>query len=390
MGYESVSEAAKRLGVTPRAIQKRIKEGKIKGALLVGSTYIIPTQKAETSKEDTIVASREWDSPFPLISGFIIPAKSKDYIEGIPDPDLRGIAQAEQFYFSGDNKKAIAILEKYIESNDTRLSLSASLLYVFACMAIGKSHQTQIGLSIIKKNVLHTLERSDDDYLRAFAILIATSQAVLLHKPIPDMPLLRTVLRDLPNGLRQMAAYVLAHKAYLSKNYERTLGICDTVIYYSDKLYTIPHIHLLLISSIALINMKRTEEAKKRCMEAYSIAKAEEYIEPFAENHMLLGGLAEICLKREHPEDFARLVEITRNYGPTWSRVHNSEMNNTVTGGLTTTEFTVAMLYNQSWSIKEISAHMELSERMVKYYVSTVYDKLGISSREELRKFMIN
>ncbi len=358
--------------------------------MLVGNSYAIPVMADTDAHESEKAHIKEWNTAFPLLNGSYAPGKSGEYIAGIEDPVLHDIANAEKYYFTGHNKDAISILEKYLENDDKSISLSAGIMYTFASLAVGKTHQTEIGLSTIKRNVTDILHRSEDKQLRAYAVLVATARAVLLHMPIPDMPLLRTSMRDLPEGIRQFAAYILAHKAYLSNNYERALAICDTVLYYSGKLYPIPAVHMLLISSISLMSMKRTDEAKERFLRAYEIAKADEYIEPFAENHMLLGGLPEICLKRTHPEDFFKLVEITRNYGPSWSRVHNRETNSTVTGGLSTTEFTVAMLYNQGWSAKEISVHMELSQRMVKYYISIVYDKLGISSREELSQFMIN
>ncbi len=388
MEFESVADAARRYGVTPRTVQKWIKSGKLHGAVLVGNSYAIPVSST-TAQASPSISPRRY-TPFPIINGSFSPGESKKYIKSIPDDVLRENARAEQLYFSGQCREAVDILEKYIEHADDAISMSASILYTFASMAIGKTHQAEIGLRSIRRTVIRVLEHSENKSLRANAVFVATSQAVLLHKPIPDIPMLRTVMCDLPEGTRQFAAYILAHKAYLSKNYERTLAICDTVMHYTTELCPVPAIHLLLIGSIALLNMKRTEEAKEYFMRAYNIAAPEDYIEPFAENYMLLGGLAEICLKRDNPEAFRRLIEITNSYKSAWSRVHNREMNNTVTSVLSHTEFTVAMLYNQGWSAKEIAAHMELSERMVKYYVSMIYDKLGISSREELWQFMIN
>lgn len=40
-------------------------------------------------------------------------------------------------------------------------------------------------------------------------------------------------------------------------------------------------------------------------------------------------------------------------------------------------EFTIAMLYNRNWRIKEIAFHLEMSERTVKNYLSTIYEKLA-------------
>ena len=47
------------------------------------------------------------------------------------------------------------------------------------------------------------------------------------------------------------------------------------------------------------------------------------------------------------------------------------------------------MLYNRNWRIKEIAFHLEMSERTVKNHLSTIYEKLDISSRKELRQYML-
>ena len=56
---------------------------------------------------------------------------------------------------------------------------------------------------------------------------------------------------------------------------------------------------------------------------------------------------------------------------------------------LTTVEFTIAMLASRGWTNQEIARHMELSPHTVKHYISSVYLKLGISSRSQLKKYML-
>ena len=69
--------------------------------------------------------------------------------------------------------------------------------------------------------------------------------------------------------------------------------------------------------------------------------------------------------------------------------MHNKETNNIVTNKLNTLEFTIAMLFNRNWKIKEIAYHMNMSERTIKNYLSIIYEKLDISSRKELRNYLI-
>ena len=53
MKYETVKEAAERLGVTARTVQKWAAAGKIPGAMKVGRDWQIPVQKEEGAKKST-------------------------------------------------------------------------------------------------------------------------------------------------------------------------------------------------------------------------------------------------------------------------------------------------------------------------------------------------
>ena len=76
-------------------------------------------------------------------------------------------------------------------------------------------------------------------------------------------------------------------------------------------------------------------------------------------------------------------------FGVGWIKIHNEDGKKTVTKELNALEFTIAMLYNRNWRIKEITFHLEMSKRTVKNYLSTIYEKLDISSRKELRQYML-
>ena len=393
--YETVQQTARRLNVTPRTIQKWAKEGKIDGAVLVGRSYIIPAdtdfssviEKKLTEKKLAQASAKPY---LPLVGGSYPLGKSVDYINSITLPNRRKLAQAEQYYYSGQSRKTSELLENLLECEDLGTALSADVMYAFANIALERTHRANAALELINKHVNTILKSATNTHLRAYAVFVATSQAVLLHKDLPsDIPPMQDEMKHLPEGIRQFAAYILAYQAFLDKDYSRSLGIADTALSYSNKFYPLPYIHLLLVKCIVLMCMKRTAEAKECFLKAYHSARPDYYIEPFSEVHMLLGGLPEICLKRDHPEDFKRLIEITVSYGASWRRIHNTATNRTVTNNLTPTEFTIAMLYTKSWTAKEIATHMEMSQRMIKYYIASIYDKLGVSSREELRIHML-
>ena len=64
-------------------------------------------------------------------------------------------------------------------------------------------------------------------------------------------------------------------------------------------------------------------------------------------------------------------------------------MRKEVADNLTTTEFSIAMLLNRGWTIKEIASFLGVSDNTVKTHTRRVYAKLGIESRRELTRFML-
>ena len=56
---------------------------------------------------------------------------------------------------------------------------------------------------------------------------------------------------------------------------------------------------------------------------------------------------------------------------------------------LTTMEFTIAMLANRGWTNVEIAEYMGIMPRTVKQYLTTIYNKLNIDNRKQLKDYML-
>ena len=184
-------------------------------------------------------------------------------------------------------------------------------------------------------------------------------------------------------------AYVMAHFAYQKKDYNKAIGIAESAIAVSSAVYPVPFIYLKIILAVALINMKRIDEAVVAFNQALELALPDGFLKPFTEHHGLLLGLVEVCMKDKYPTEYRKITASVECFLSGWSDAHNAINDRSVTANLTPTEFVVAMLFDRDWSMKEISSHLNISLRMVKYYISTIYEKLCISRREELREYML-
>ncbi len=386
MEFESAKQTAERLGVNIRTVQKWAKENKFKGARRLGREWLIPKDALPDSPSDE--EGRSVHHLMPVLANNFVPGYCKDMIANLNDEVDRDIANAEYSYYKGKTKQAIEIAELYLNYNDYNVALTASFIYAFANLSSGRLHLTRLGLGNIKSIVLKALEQDDPEF-RTSAVFIGNAALTLFHQDTSEVPPIESVMNNLPEGLKLFSAYLMAHKAYLEKDYSRAVGIAEGVLAFKDSHYPVASLYLKLMRCVCLMNLRDSQGAKSAFKDINPIALDEEFFQPFAEHHGLLQGIVEAQIKKSRPDSYKNIVSLVENFSKGWRTIHNELTQNSVTVLLSTTEFAIAMLFNRNWSVKEIAEHMDISPRMVKHHLSVIYEKLGVSNREELGQYLL-
>ena len=391
----SKSELARRLEITPSQIT-RILNGDTK---TISSDILIKLTKlfgvsadyllGITDKKEIIKEKHTTRVPMLLMSSAFPLGRCIEFIESIDDVPQKEMAYAEYYYFSGRHEKAVEYAEMYLNCEDIMLKLSASLIYTFANLSLDRIHSARFRLERLKEYLKEAMLEETDKKTRACCVFVATAAHTLLHIPVGDLPPLAEYLSEFTKGMQLWGAYVLAHKAYLVKDYQRSLGIVQTCLMTCSKVYPIAMIYLNLVVAMDLMNLKETDKAKVYFMKVWEISRPDNLIEGIGEHHGLLQGLIETCMKKDYPEDYARIINITYKFSAGWRRIHNTDTNEDVADNLTTTEFTIAMLANRGWTNKEISEYLEITPRTVKQHLTCVFNKLNIENRKQLKNFML-
>lgn len=397
MEYISVAEAADRWKLSVRQVQRLLTEERIAGAKRHGRTWMIPEDAKKPSDMRRVRVETELTyqnlvmnaTPMPLINSRFEPGTGLEKIAAIQDVAAQAIARVEYAYFRGNHQEACDTAESYLNHDDVAIRVSALFVYAFSCIPLGRIQQAQESMRRLKRIAEMANDPALNDELRALVILVNMAAKVLLHMPMDKGPSLTSSLCYLPGGLKLLGAYVLAHAVYLRGDYGEALGIAKLALNMERRHYVISEIYLRMIMAMSLMNLKRVEEAKDCFMQAWELARADGFYQPFGEHHGLLQGLIETCMKADYPEDYQKIISITYKHSAGWRKIHNPSMNARVADNLTTMEFTVAMLANRGWTNGEIADHLNLSEHTVKKYISDVYQKLGIASRKQLREFML-
>lgn len=186
-----------------------------------------------------------------------------------------------------------------------------------------------------------------------------------------------------------MACYLSAYKAYLAKDYARSLGIAQTAIHCTTRDYPVCLIYCYMICAIDYINLLQLEKATEYIQKAWDLALPYEFYMPFVEHYSLLQGLIENNLKKRYPAQYEKVIRLARVYNAGWYEVYNQKNDGKVSFELTPVEFTIAMLYSRNWRAKEIAAHMHISDRTVTNYIQIIYEKLNINCRKDLEDYVL-
>ncbi len=405
MKYITIKEAAQKWGISERTVQTLCSAGRVPGAEKFGGSWAVPehAEKPGDPRRAKAVQSPATEAPtkatqeqkpvrvaMPLLNTPFRLGGVMDAINAMEDPESRNIALAEYYYFSGRSEKASEVAEPYLMHEDVAIRLSACWIYAYANLAMDRISMARLAMGVVQKTV-EAVDENTPVRDKALAICVSTGASVLLHLPLPKiLSPLKQYIHMMPAGLRLFVLYIEAHHSYLNKQYGAAIGIAETALALEGELYPIPTIYLHLVATMGYINLKRPEQAKEHLLEAWSIAQPDDLIEAFGEHHGLLGGMLEAVLKKEAPEDFKRIIAITYKFSAGWRKIHNPDTGNNVADNLTTTEFAAAMLAARDWTNQEIAAHMGISEYTVRHHISTALQKLNISQRKDLQKYMLH
>ena len=100
--------------------------------------------------------------------------------------------------------------------------------------------------------------------------------------------------------------------------------------------------------------------------------------------------MIEVFFKEKYPDVHKQIDKITYAFSAGWRAVHNPDTKHEVADNLSTLEFTIAMLYSRGWTADEIGAHLQITARTVYNRIAGIFDKLGISDKEQLDRYMLS
>lgn len=281
---------------------------------------------------------------------------------------------------------ARVLTESLMESKVKAIALSAAVTHMASCVASGDSDPAFVDLQTIKRLCSEGFESEDEPLLRELSIFAALRVEGILMTDIFEIPDIDYGIGLMPLGWELYYGFLAAQRALRLKQPERAAGIAEAFLMVAGKNSPLSRVLLHLATASADVMVGNLEDASNHFMDAWNLSLDHQIVMPFVEMSFMLLGLPRSCFAVDEPAEYRWIESMARVYLEGWYGLRAKCGLEDESMALAPLEMYVAALVVLGWRNKEIAAHLNISESTVKHQLTTVYQKMRISSRAELRE----
>lgn len=388
MDYRTVKETARRWGVSVRTVNMHLNAGRVPGAVRREHGWLVPADAPKPAdrrrKQAEAPPARDVKCFMPIFSMTFEEGGFAEAVERLDDEEERLVAWAGHRYFRGEAQQVMELAARAFASDSAEIRLSARWLHAMAAVGLGDAENCLADFAEVAREG----EEAPDDAVRAQSEFIRLVARIYFHEEEIDVSQLLPHFAHLSRGVRYMALYGRAHALYLRREYQQAIGEVEAATALMQRAYPVAAIYLNIVGAMASNSLARHGEAQRFFDRAWELAQPEGYIEPFAEHHGMLQGLVERKLRGAQPELYQQMSDLVYRFSRGWMKIHNPASVLKVTDTLTPYEFSIAMLAAKGRTNKEIADYMSISFNSVKAYLATIYQKIGITKRSDLKNYV--
>ena len=311
-----------------------------------------------------------------------IPAEAM--IGSLSDVEERTVALAAHHYFQAKYKDAARESQRFLNSPCPEIRASALLLHSMANVGLGNAELVRADFAAL----IQAAAQPEDEKMAAVYGALRYLLKVFFHTDGEIEPVREEHTALLPEGTRLYLLYAVAHALYLQKQYQQALGVAQSALMMAAGRFPSVCVYLNLVGSMVATNLQDADFAARFFHRAWQIAEAEDYIQPFVEHHGMLQGQIEKYLREAQPQVYERISEKVIAFSRGWMKIHNPESINKVTDRLSPYEFSIAMMAARDKSNLEIAEYLHISVNTVKFHLSNIYQKVGVTNRRDLKNHL--
>jgi excisionase family DNA binding protein len=390
MRYMTIAEAAERWAVSLRQAQRLVAENRIPNARKFGKAWMVPAdmdKPADLRRKRTAEKSLSSDLLYVLAETTIpFPSHNPDsFLNNVKEDRFRLIYDAELNYLRGRFQHVLQCYRK--TEGDDAVRLRAAPMAIAASISLGDNRTyTEIGIWLKK-----CIEANKGSAAAAYADQSLATAAVSMIAPNMAPEWLKTGdFSHLPPPLRYYALYLRAKYFQCIRQYDLMLAVAQSALVFSspEREITATDLYLRIICAIGLNIQGKRDEAGRRLLDTMRIAIPHGFITPFAELVTAFGGLMEQCLQQEFPGCYNTVMDQWKRTWKNWVTFHNQFTKDNITLILSLREYHIAVLAASRVPYSEIAKQYCISVGRLKNIILEIYEKLSISGRDELAKYV--
>lgn len=304
---------------------------------------------------------------------------------------LEAVMRAELLFNQGNFPDAELLCQKALYMAETRGQVNVYICTMFLMARISGFQGDYDNMKYILQSMRKKIETSGESDKSFMADLCEGYIYMLLEKTnaMPNWLKDEKTIESRCSVLTLTMANVIYSKYLLiNGGYSKFLGISGQMLgstkVYNNKLF---EIYLYIFISFANFKLGNKYKAVKFLNEAIDLAEKDKFIIPFVENYLMIQDIYEPDSKFQSRIDFMNdVMACYRKYDRKFKSVQNSYRED-MDYGLTTRELQIARLAAERLSNKEIADQLYIAVGTVKSNLKTIFSKLQIKSRSELKDF---
>jgi len=393
MEYISAMEASEKWGVSLRQVQRLLAANRIPRAKKYGRSWMIPgnAEKPADPRREKKPPGQSLSSELAhMIEATSVPMPSHNpdvILKIVKEEKPRLQYEGELAYLRGDFARAMCCYDK--TEGDEAARLRASLVAVASAISLG-DYPVYLKIEAYLKSYVAASRCSDSSAIAELALA-----SVAVSVAAPNMVPTWLSEGDFSASLAQVRpTYILYLRAKYFMcigKYEITLAVAQTALTFCapERGITFSEIYLRVVCALACHCLGRENEAKRWLLEAMRIALPHGFITPFAENVSDFGGLVEQCLEEAFPDCFDAVIRQWECTVKNWITFHNHFTKDNITLILSLREYHLAQLVARRIPYAKIARQFNISVGRLKNIMLEIYEKLFISSRDELTQYVL-
>ena len=296
------------------------------------------------------------------------------------------VAELEVSYYRCDFKTALDKANALIGNPKAPIALYGRAMHMLIMVARGDAEQAYRDLIILKDKCSEGLAQRDDVQLFSASMICALRAENVLMASIFDIPNITEEIEDMPVGLKLYFGYILTMRLLRTGRYQEAYGAVLAYQSILDARYPGAQAYLYCIGASAKMLMGDVDGARDLFNKAWGLKEKHGIMMPFIELNYALLGLPRINRQvLAAPEEVRQVDAMISSFSKGWFGLRRKCGLSTFTEPLTPLETYTSGLAALGWRNKEIAKHLLVSESTVKHQLTSVYQKLHISSRAERR-----